>query len=488
MCKKIIFIISALICGLLASCDSRDNVTEEITSSMDEVRFTVEDFIAEDGSRTNITTSGQFTWAEGDTLGIFPEEGYQTAFPISAGSGTATALFDGGQWALRKNARYAAYFPFLHPMDQIQKTAIPVSYLGQVQNGNNSTAHLGNYDYIASTFTTVSETGTTQFQLSHLSALVRFSLKVPEAASFNKMSITVSSGAFAETAKYSLISSAPTLTPKSTNQTIELGLTNIITTAADENITLYMFMAPGDYKNKSWTIEVGATNMFLSMTTPGKNLIAGKGYNVSGTLQKVVTDHNGHSFVNLGLTSGTLWATCNIGASTPDEFGDYYAWGESTTKSDYSKNTYLYWHPATGSTVDANGTNPAVPAHYDDLGNICGTQYDVAKAEWGSGWCIPTRDQFAELVQECDWTWTQENGVNGYRVSSKIDATKSIFLPAAGYYFGTWCSASGSEGYYWTSVPYNTEESICLYFRSGAKNVDNNCVRYYGRSVRPVRN
>lgn len=488
--KYLLYISCTILLAFAAvACDGEGALTPDIDPISDEVvRFVVADFDAEDGSRADINTSGQFSWTAGDTLGIFPEEGYQTAFPISEGTGTSSALFDGGKWALRKNASYAAYFPFLHPMDKIKKEAIPVSYLGQTQVGNNSTAHLGKYDYIAAPFTQVNESGGTTFQLCHLGALVKFKLTMPEAASYSKMTVSTSAGSFAETATYSLSASVPTLTSATTSQTLELALQNVSTTASNKDLTLYMFLAPRDYRNATWTIEVSASNMVLNATATGKNLLAGKAYGVTCTMQKVVTDHNGHSFVDLGLTSGTLWATFNVGASSPEDFGNYYAWGECSTKSDYSRNTYEYWHAATGSTVDASGTHPAVPAHYDDLGNISGTQYDVAKSEWGTGWCIPTRDQFAELVQECDWTWTQENGVNGYKVASKSDATKYIFLPAAGYYFGTWCSASSSEGYYWTSVPYNTEESICLYFKSSSRTADNNCVRYYGRSVRPVRN
>lgn len=119
----------------------------------------------------------------------------------------------------------------------------------------------------------------------------------------------------------------------------------------------------------------------------------------------------GHGFVDLQLPSGTKWATCNIGASRPEEYGNYYAWGEARTKSDYSTH---------------NSTT------YNSDPHVVGFEYhDAAKTNWGGSWRMPTPEQFEELKSCCEWTWTSLNGVNGYKVSNRRNG-QSIFLPAGG--------------------------------------------------------
>lgn len=472
-------------------------MTEEITSSMDEVRFTVEDFIVEDGSRTNINALGQFTWADGDTLGVFPEEGYQTAFPISAGAGTSTALFDGGQWALRANARYAAYYPFTHPMDQIQKTAIPVSYEGQTQNGNNSTAHLGQYDYIGSTYTSVNSSGSAMFSLKHVGAMVKFTLTMPDAASYTSMTLSTSAGSFATKATYSLSAGTFALTPTATSQVVELALKNISTTQYVKTLTLYMFMAPGNYSDKAFTITLlNSTNKYIATVT-GKKFEAGKAYTITATCAEPVANH---PYVDLGLPSGTLWATTNVGANNPEDAGDYFAWAETSPKTSYTWANYYYmnsgytnWSGCSKYTFDDGQKSGS---WYSYNGNFVGdnkrvleSMDDVATEKWGSEWKIPTPGQFEELFNQtnCTWTWTTSKGVNGYSVTSKVNGN-SIFLPATGWYKGSSVENKGANGYFWSSS-LSSSYSDCasyLFFYSGYQNVSYGD-RANGLPVRPVK-
>ena len=123
--------------------------------------------------------------------------------------------------------------------------------------------------------------------------------------------------------------------------------------------------------------------------------------------------------VDLGLPSGTRWASCNIGASSPEEYGDYFAWGETTVKGDYSWQTYQW----------CNGTYESMSTDCVDSIEL-NQQYDAALAKWGEQWRMPTMADFKELTTECTWTWTTQNGVKGYEV--KGTNGNSIFLPAAG--------------------------------------------------------
>ena len=178
---------------------------------------------------------------------------------------------------------------------------------------------------------------------------------------------------------------------------------------------------------------------------------------------------NGHVWVDLGLPSGLKWATCNVGANSPEGYGNYYAWGETSTKSSY--------------TYD-NGTTCG--KEMSDIGG--NANYDVARKQWGSSWRLPTKAEFEELLDEdnCTWEWTTQSGVNGYKVTGKING-ESIFMPAAGCRRGTSLDSAGSYGYYWSSTPHGsyTTQAYYLYFYSGGYSTGL-YFRENGRSVRPV--
>ncbi len=171
---------------------------------------------------------------------------------------------------------------------------------------------------------------------------------------------------------------------------------------------------------------------------------------------------NGHEYVDLGLS--VKWATCNVGASSPTGYGSYFAWGETSTKSEY--------------TTDNSTT------YGKDLGSIAGnSNYDVARAKWGGSWRLPTASEIDELKSKCKYEWTTQGSVNGYKVTGPNG--NSIFLPAAGYRYGSSLSYQGSRGYYWSSTPDGTGNACSLYFYSGDFSRDW-YGRFYGFSVRPV--
>ena len=172
----------------------------------------------------------------------------------------------------------------------------------------------------------------------------------------------------------------------------------------------------------------------------------------------------GHEYVDLGLS--VKWATCNVGATQPHEYGDYFAWGETYTKDEYY--------------TDNSDT------YEIDMEDISGDpDYDAATANWGGSWRLPTQDEMEELVNECTWRWIRKNGVNGYKVTGPNG--NSIFLPAAGYCRGSSRYGVGEDGGYWSSTPDEgyTGFAYDLRFDSGGHNVDWN-FRLSGHTVRPV--
>ena len=193
--------------------------------------------------------------------------------------------------------------------------------------------------------------------------------------------------------------------------------------------------------------------------------------------------YNGHEYVDLGLPSGIKWATCNVGATQSHESGGYYAWGETEEKEDYSLETYKW----------CNGS-------YDSLTKYCTNSYrgtvdnkkvlepedDVAHVKWGGSWRIPTKTEFEELLNKCLWTWTTQNGVNGYRITSATNGN-SIFLPAAGIRSGVTGGDWGEGGLYWSSWLNSSESmgSCDLHFYKNKQEFASH-YRHVGLPVRPV--
>ena len=177
--------------------------------------------------------------------------------------------------------------------------------------------------------------------------------------------------------------------------------------------------------------------------------------------------HNGHDWVDLGLPSGLKWATCNVGASSPSDYGDYYAWGETSTKSSYT---------------DGNSTT-----YGKEIGDIAGNPtYDVARAKWGGSWRLPTLADFYELLGNCIWEWTTQDGHKGHKVTSRKNGN-SIFLPAAGWRGGTSSGGQGSCGDYWSATPHESNTSYAHYLYPNEGNFSTDWRnRSLGHSVRPV--
>ena len=192
---------------------------------------------------------------------------------------------------------------------------------------------------------------------------------------------------------------------------------------------------------------------------------------------------HGHEYVDLGLPSGLKWATCNLGANKPEDYGNYYAWGETEAKSTYTKdNSHTYGladYSALGQGI-ADENLKLTPS------------YDAARANWGGSWRLPTMKELEELKNKCIWKWTTQNGVKGCQVIGPNG--NSIFLPAAGSRYESSLSGAGNYGRYWSSMSrfhweWNGKEDYadadCLDFEVGRVALFSR-YRHGGRSVRPV--
>ncbi len=183
-------------------------------------------------------------------------------------------------------------------------------------------------------------------------------------------------------------------------------------------------------------------------------------------------DHHPH-MIDLGLPSGTLWSCCNVGASAPEEYGDYFAWGETKTKVNYSWDTYSYGNSS--NNVEYIGSD------------IAGTEYDAATANWGAPWRMPTKEQYEELEDRCRWEWTSQNGIYGQKVTGPNGDI--IFLPAADCRWDGDLPDAGSSGNYLSSMLSESDQIFVygLHFFSEEGAMLSDYSRNGGFSVRPVR-
>ena len=195
-------------------------------------------------------------------------------------------------------------------------------------------------------------------------------------------------------------------------------------------------------------------------------------------------------YVDLCLPSGTLWATCNLGANSPEEFGDYYAWGETETKTTFTVGTYKYCNGDFYSlTKYCNDPSYGYNGFIDNL-DVLLAEDDAVTVNLGENWCMPTKEQWQELFDNTVTTWTTQNGVFGLLLTSSCN---SLFLPAAGLYNGNTGVAHdiegvGSEGLYWSSL-LDTNYPITSRMFSFTSNGGGTgtSFRYSGQSIRPVR-
>ena len=230
----------------------------------------------------------------------------------------------------------------------------------------------------------------------------------------------------------------------------------------------------GSFTSQLTNLKENTTYYVRAYATNEKGTIYGE--EKSFTTLSTTGTINGYKWIDLGLPSGLKWATCNVGANNPEDYGDYFAWGETTTKSEYTTVNSLTF----GLSISELQSQGIIDGDY----NLT-PSHDAATANWGGTWRLPTKAEMEELKNNCTWKWTVQGGKKGYKVTGPNG--NNIFLPAAGYRYGSSLNYAGEYGHYWSSTPYDSNSSNAwrLLFGSGEQGMDDN-YRYRGRSVRPV--
>ena len=355
-----------------AELEVSENAQSSNNELLQELSITGKDFIFDGETRSAVTIGdggASFTWDEDDVIGIFPDKGDQVSFAMDEGTGTQTATFSGGGWALKSSAKYAAYYP--HVYENRDMTKIPVSYVGQIQNGNSNTDHIGTYDFMAAGVSTP-ENGAVAFDMQHLGALVQLTITVPEPSTLTKVVLS-SSTKFTETGTIDLTADTPAITAVTQSNTFEIALNNVTTTEANENVIIYFMVAPIDLTESVLTTTIYfADETTCEMNIIGKNLQAGKAYRLSAEIEE---EESPIQAVDLGLS--VKWANYNVGADSPEKAGGYYSWGETEEKSNYDHSTYLWsnrdvmnWKMTKYCTEYGTIDNKTLLESEDDVANV----------------------------------------------------------------------------------------------------------------------
>ena len=267
-----------------------------------ELSITGKDFQLEDSSRSSVSVGDSgvtFAWDEDDVIGIFPNKGDQVSFAMEAGAGTQTATFSGGGWALKSSATYSAYFP--HVYANRDMTAIPVSYVGQMQNGNANTDHIGAYDFMAAALSTPAN-GAVAFDMQHLGCLIQLTITVPEPSVLKRV-VLESEDNFTLAGTIDLSSAVPAISATSQSKSFTIFLNDIATDEPNEVVTIYFMMPPVDLSSKSLKVIVEKDNYYYQeIALDGKNFEAGKAYKLSANM---VSEEESPTVINVA-TAGTF--------------------------------------------------------------------------------------------------------------------------------------------------------------------------------------
>ena len=517
MKKPILKTIAILTSFAIVAC-SQDIVVENTQTvndcdAINQICITGKDFQIDEDTRSSVSigeSGASFAWNEDDVIGIFPDKGDQVSFAMEQGAGTQTATFTGGGWALKSSAKYAAYYP--HVYENRDMTAIPVSYIGQTQNGNGNTDYIGAYDYMAASVSTP-ENGAVAFDMQHLGALVQMTITVPEPSTLTKVVLTCSTE-FTETGTIDLTADTPTINAATQSNTFEIALNNVTTTETNENVVVYLMIAPIDLTDSK------LTSIIYFDDTPtrtaefiGKKLQAGKAYKFSIENCQFL-DYIDEYCENHGKgveIDGVVWAPVNCGYHKNDfQYGKLYQWGRKYGQGydGYYESSLddTLWPYITEGPVDiviGESQNNERRFYYSDSGdwssshrcdlwnarsedNPIKTEYDPCP----DGWRVPTYAELKMLMKNHSSGVSDDMGHNGYWFSGSnvyTDDVPQVFLWKAGYRRSSDGNAysRGSYGYYWTSSSDSYNADVLCFYGSNHVYMSNEDFAY-GLSVRCV--
>ena len=318
---------SLLMLSVLIACsDDSDSLNFGNETALKRVSITGADFLTENGARSsvNIDENGvHFLWNANDTVGIFPNKGGQVEFAMEKGVGMQTAVFNGGGWALKHSSSYSAYYPYNFYNRDLKK--IPVNYANQTQTGNNSTSHLGAYDFMAASVTTPNN-GAVAFDMQHMGALVKLQANFNKTKTLDRVLLKTHSDVFTTRGTIDLTAANPQITSQTKSDIFTVSL-NDFTVAADETCIIYFMMPPTNLSGQ--TLEVlfyDEDGSYIPYEVAGKNFVAGTAYsytltNEVGPIAKISDDSKIYVYWYAKNSNLEGYSDVHINAEMPGQSG-----------------------------------------------------------------------------------------------------------------------------------------------------------------------
>ena len=452
------------VAALATACSSEDELTDKTSGTKETVTITA----YQPNTRVGFDKDGNGYWQAGDEIGVWSTgENKFSYFAIASGAGEASATFSGtvtdgiGQYAVYpydQNHKLSGSSLTYYLPSEYTYTSVDQTFLPTEKNGNSFCMPM--YGTVANN----------EVSFKHLGGVICLKIdKMP--AESGTVKITEASNQL-----------CGTFTAKLTKNNPEI---KTATSDTDKSVTFTYSGATADKPGVFYLpVAIGTYNLTIQVYDGSKASTTNTTVDVKRSSLKVVniktdyTDHsktiNSHKFIDLGLPSGLLWAETNVGADNAYDDGDYYAWGETSTKRSYTSDNYSF----TGSYLEAAN--------------------DVATTKWGSGCRMPTCDEMSELcnTNNCTWTWVSCKNSAGENIDCyKAVSVKNgnfIYLPASGYREEESFCEYGGKGYYWSSTFYYINYAYFLYFSNSHRPIascgydDDDYYRYYGFTVRPV--
>jgi len=410
-------------------------------------------------------TDGAISWTAGDQI-LVSNGGTPVQFALSGGEGTTNGTFTyAGEFEINENTK--AVYPkadFVSFDGSNVSITLPdeqtLTTLGTFANGANPM--MGVYNGEGLSFTSLC--GVLGVSLTGNNVAIT-GIEIVSNTTTDKLNGT-----------YSCTTANPELAKTGEDGTNSIMLNCDATLTADAQE--FYFVLPVGTLSGGFTMNIygDGSELIFRKTTTKTNLA------VELNKAKVMSTVNvGPEYVDLGLPNGTLWATSNVGTLLPEAYGDYFAWGETTTKTTYNWSTYQYCNGSSSTLTKYCSTDNLTTLQPED---------DAATVNWGSDWRMPTKAEWQELYQNTTHIWTTQNGVNGRLFTASNG--NSLFLPAAACIMGDWNGDAGVFGDYWSSSLYTDYpvEAWYFYFGSGNGSGDygmSHFNRSYGNTVRPVR-
>lgn len=464
--KKVMFIMAAALL-MMTQC-KKENETPT-----DPAEGTVKMTVTAGPGRTDINTeTGAITWSAGDKLYVSDGTSWLGSLTLQSGEGTPQGTFTGSVTGLDDEGAPCHFFYLGHDNGMAELTGTDAANISLASQDGTLAGAMKFHAGYGTTDVTV-ESGEYQ-------GYVKMSTKIAIAhINFTTDGTTAYTGVV--TMGGTGVSNTLSVTPAgifSGSGDGGIAIDKGDGTTGERFVTLIP-TGPTDVLNVAFTGDATGSMTFA------KGIHENKFYGMKDAIAVTL-----HEYVDLGLPSGLLWATCNVGANSPEDYGWYFMWGSTTNGGDSD----CSWANCPGNEGNSSYNATAIAAwdatHLTN--NVLNPEVDAASVNWGGDCRMPTFEEFKELYDNTVRTSTTENGVNGRKFTSKTDSSKSIFLPAVGSRGGTDTYSTGSTGNYWLSSLYssNPGRARSVYFgysSDGYVNAQSHDDRNVGFTVRPVR-